>query len=42
MAQALRQAVEAGRTASRAGRIPRLHHAQASTAEAGQPDLERA
>jgi thiazole synthase len=42
MAHALRQAVEAGRTASRAGRIPRLHHAQASTAEAGLADLERA
>ena len=39
MAGALRLAVEAGRVASRAGRIPRLHHAQASTAEAGLPDL---
>jgi thiazole synthase len=39
MAGALRLAVEAGRVASRAGRIPRLHHAQASTEDAGIPDL---
>jgi thiazole synthase len=42
MARALRLAVEAGRLAGRAGRIPRLHHAQASTADAGLPDLEPA
>ena len=35
MARALRLAVEAGRLASRAGRIPRLHHAQASTDRRG-------
>ncbi len=42
MATALRLAVEAGRLAGRAGRIPRLHHAQASTADEGLPDLEPA
>ncbi len=42
MATALRLAVDAGRLASRAGRIPRLHHAQASTADEGLPDLEPA
>jgi thiazole synthase len=35
MAAAMRHAVEAGRLAWRAGRIPRLHHAEASSPEAG-------
>jgi thiazole synthase len=35
MAGAMRRAVEAGRLAWRAGRIPRLHHAEASTPDAG-------
>lgn len=35
MAGAMRRAVEAGRLAWRAGRIPRLHHAEASSPEAG-------
>ena len=39
MAEALRLAVAAGRLAYRAGRAPRLHHAQASTSEDGRPDL---
>ena len=39
MARAMSQAVEAGYAASRAGRIPRKLHAQASTPEQGLPDL---
>ena len=40
MAHALRLAVEAGRTALAAGRVPRVEHvAQASTSDAGLPDL---
>ncbi|HET7571176.1 MAG TPA: thiazole synthase [Gaiellaceae bacterium] len=39
MATAMRLAVEAGRAARRAGRIPQRLHAQASTAEAGRPAL---
>jgi len=39
MALAMRRAVEAGRLASRAGRIPRRWHAQASTSFEGLPDL---
>jgi thiazole synthase len=39
MARAMRAAVEAGYEARRAGRIPRRLHAQASTPEAGLPDL---
>ena len=39
MARALRLAVEAGRAAHRAGRIPRLHHAVASTPDAGRPEF---
>ncbi len=39
MALAMRHAVEAGRLAARAGRIPRRWHARASTQTAGQPDL---
>lgn len=39
MARAMRLAVEAGRLARRAGRIPRLHHAQASTEDAGRPEF---
>ncbi len=39
MAQAIRLAVDGGRLARGAGRIPRRHYAQASTAEAGMPDL---
>ena len=39
MALAMRHAVEAGRLARRAGRIPRRWHAQASTAVAGLPEL---
>jgi len=39
MATAMRQAVEAGYAARRAGRIPRRHHAQASTQAEGLPDL---
>jgi thiazole synthase len=37
MAQAMRYAVEAGRLASRAGRIPRRHHATASSPVGGLP-----
>lgn len=40
MAGAIRLAVDAGRLARGAGRIPRRHYAQASTPEAGMPDLE--
>jgi thiazole synthase len=39
MARAMRAAVEAGFEARRAGRIPRRLHAQASTPQAGLPDL---
>ncbi len=39
MAAAMRKAVEAGRLAARAGRIPRRLHAEASTSFAGLPDL---
>jgi thiazole synthase len=39
MARAMRAAVEAGYEARRAGRIPRLLHARASTTAAGTPDL---
>ncbi|MFN8162444.1 MAG: sulfur carrier protein ThiS [Solirubrobacterales bacterium] len=39
MAHALRLGVEAGHSASRAGRIPRRTHAEASTAYQGLPDL---
>jgi thiazole synthase len=39
MATAMRQAVEAGCAARRAGRIPRRLHAQASTQAEGLPDL---
>ena len=39
MATAIRLAVEAGFEARRAGRIPRLDHARASTSDAGLPDL---
>jgi thiazole synthase len=40
MARAIRLAVESGRLARGAGRIPRRHYAQASTPEEGMPDLE--
>jgi thiazole synthase len=39
MARAIRGAVEAGRLAHRAGRIPRRLHAEASTPDAGMPDF---
>jgi len=39
MARAIRGAVEAGRLARRAGRIPRRLHAEASTPDAGLPDF---
>jgi len=39
MGTALRQAVEAGHAARRAGRIPRRTHAEASTPEEGLPEL---
>jgi thiazole synthase len=39
MATALRQAVESGLAARRAGRIPRRTHAEASTPEEGLPEL---
>jgi thiazole synthase len=39
MAEAMRHAVEAGRLAHRAGRIPRRHHARASTSAEGLADL---
>jgi thiazole synthase len=39
MARALRLAVQAGRLAADAGRIPRRHYARASTPEQGRPDL---
>ena len=39
MAAAIRDAVEAGRAARLAGRIPRRLHAEASTPEEGLPEL---
>jgi thiazole synthase len=39
MARAIRAAVEAGRLARAAGRIPRRLHAEPSTSDAGLPDL---
>ena len=39
MAVAMRRAVEAGYEARRAGRIPRLLHAEASTTDEGLPEL---
>lgn len=39
MAAAMRHAVQAGRLAARAGRIPRRFHALASTPDEGRPDL---
>jgi thiazole synthase len=39
MAQAMREAVSAGRLAHGAGRIPRRHFADASTPHEGRPDL---
>jgi thiazole synthase len=39
MAHAIRAAVEAGRLARGAGRIPRRLHAEASTPDAGLADL---
>ena len=42
MAHAIRAAVEAGRLARGAGRIPRRLHAEASTPEAGLADLDAA
>jgi thiazole synthase len=40
MAEAMRRAVEAGRLARRAGRIPERRYAEASTAFEGAPDLD--
>jgi thiazole synthase len=40
MARAMRNAIEAGRLAYEAGRIPRKLHAQASTPDAGLPEFE--
>ncbi|MEU5050973.1 thiazole synthase [Streptomyces sp. NPDC021096] len=40
MAEAMRHAVEAGRLAHRAGRIPRRHFAEASSPVAGRADLD--
>ncbi|MFE9247582.1 thiazole synthase [Streptomyces sp. NPDC007088] len=40
MAAAMRHAVEAGRLAHRAGRIPRRHHAEASSPSRGQARLD--
>ncbi len=40
MAEAMRRAVEAGRLAFRAGRIPRRLYAEASTSFDGLPDLQ--
>jgi thiazole synthase len=40
MAEAMRKAVEAGRLAYKAGRIPRRLHAEASTTFEGLPDLD--
>jgi thiazole synthase len=39
MALAMRQAVEGGRLAKLAGRIPRRWHAEASTSFEGLPEL---
>jgi thiazole synthase len=39
MADAMRRAVEAGRLARRAGRIPRRLYAEASTSDEGLADL---
>jgi thiazole synthase len=39
MARAIRAAVEAGRLARAAGRIPRRLYAEASTPDAGLPDF---
>jgi thiazole synthase len=39
MAHAMRHAVAAGRLARGAGRIPKRHYADASTPDAGRPDL---
>jgi thiazole synthase len=39
MARAMRSAVEAGRLARGAGRIPRRWHAEASTSMQGMPEL---
>jgi thiazole synthase len=39
MATALRAGVEAGLTARRAGRAPRVDHTRQSTPDAGLPDL---
>jgi thiazole synthase len=39
MASAIRDGIRAGRAARRAGRIPRLRYAQASSPEAGIPEL---
>ncbi len=39
MATAIRAAVEAGRLARLAGRIPRRRYAEASTTDAGLPDF---
>jgi thiazole synthase len=39
MSRAIRAAVEAGRLARSAGRIPRRRHAEASTPDAGLPDF---
>ncbi|MEU5565648.1 thiazole synthase [Micromonospora musae] len=39
MATAMRHAVQAGRLAAGAGRIPRRHHALASTPDEGRPEL---
>jgi thiazole synthase len=39
MAEAIRKAVEAGRLARKAGRIPRRHYAEASTTFEGLPEL---
>jgi thiazole synthase len=41
MAHALRLAVAAGRGAHRAGRIPHLSHARASTSDAGLAELRQ-
>ncbi|WP_329458282.1 thiazole synthase [Streptomyces sp. NBC_01497] len=40
MAEAMRHGVQAGRLARRAGRIPRRHHAEASSPEAGRASLD--
>jgi thiazole synthase len=42
MARAIRLAVQAGRLARHAGRIPRRRYAQASTPDEGLPELSRA